>query len=233
MAASADPDRTTGEPGNAEDLLVLDMFGKIHASPPKSPKQQTNASHSGKTKKRRGEFPAQPLKRKLTSNSEMDEHIEYLADEKLYKCGFCDSKFKMKGFGIYEHIQLKHLGEAKYNCIFCDRRFLREHVVTEHEKGHFDRMFQKCYTCHKVFDDVAMLNRHIDDEHGGVKGFFCSVCRMQFDQKRRLLRHEMFRCLKGNTCYVCSTTFAKRGEMVRHIQDVHGYEVKPASLCDK
>lgn len=56
------------------------------------------------------------------------------------------------------HIQT-HLSDRPFGCQFCPKRFVRQHDLNRHVKGHIEARYSKC-PCGKEFARLDALRKH-------------------------------------------------------------------------
>lgn len=86
--------------------------------------------------------------------------------EKIFECGYCDQKFKMKhNLMTHEYIHQLNQHKQRYSekpfvCSVCGKRFAKKADMDEHEIVHLKRNIQRCSYCKKKFSFENFLQRH-------------------------------------------------------------------------
>ena len=93
----------------------------------------------------------------------------------------------------------------------------------------------KCFFCTKLYCYERNLQQHIRECHakGLVFGWLnhrCLRCRKSFQSSRTLDRHQKtvhgFGVKQAFQCNICSAFLSRKDSLKRHIQKVHGREVR-------
>ncbi|XP_075989127.1 uncharacterized protein LOC142985076 isoform X12 [Anticarsia gemmatalis] len=136
---------------------------------------------------------------------------------KAKKCPKCSETFK-------EHYsKMKHLKEAHgisntFTCHVCNSKFPSRRNLTEHS-NRFHTQKYKCKICSKCFTIESKLKQHLK-AHTGERNYICPICKNAYMHKVSLKKHMR----SHNSVFVCSqctTSFATRAELVKHVNEWH------------
>jgi len=80
-----------------------------------------------------------------------------------------------------------------------------------------------CKECGLAFPFKALLNRHVNAVHRGIKAYKCKECDKEFSDSGNLKKHRMAVHLKikDKICNDCGLAFSDNGSLKRH-QKVRG-----------
>lgn len=110
-------------------------------------------------------------------------------------------------------------GDVYFACSVCNKSFLTEKRLKDHEKTHektHETGLLTCQKCAKPFPDGASLAEH-EKTHAGVKPFACSECDKRFLKKHDLEEHErMHTGEKPIVCDICGRAFARKSSLRIH-----------------
>ena len=101
-------------------------------------------------------------------------------------CNVCDATFICKA-SLLTHVQNIHLGETRFECDVCLRRFFKKSSFDLHRATHFEAALS-CQFCLKKFKDSTGLKRH-EKIHTGIKKFRCHLCDHAFVQSTPFWAH--------------------------------------------
>ena len=139
-------------------------------------------------------------------NKEYKQHMCSHTGARDHVCNVCDATFICKA-SLLTHVQNIHLGETRFECDVCLRRFFKKSSFDLHRATHFEAALS-CQFCSKKFKDSTGLKRH-EKIHTGVKKFRCHLCDHAFvqstpfwahmEKRHGLARDEAKRVHKENT----------------------------------
>ncbi|XP_044273055.1 B-cell CLL/lymphoma 6 member B protein [Varanus komodoensis] len=142
------------------------------------------------------------------------------AEEKPYKCHFCDSAFRYKG-NLASH-RFLHTGEKPYRCGICGAQFNRPANLKTHLRIHSGEKPYKCETCGSRFVQVAHLRAHVLI-HTGEKPYPCGTCGSRFRHLQTLKSHlRIHTGEKPYQCEKCSMHFRHKSQLRLHLRQKHG-----------
>ncbi|XP_057306046.1 zinc finger protein 569-like [Hydractinia symbiolongicarpus] len=135
---------------------------------------------------------------------------------KTYKCSICNRSFVEEN-EMLEH-EVKHANTAsRYACATCNEKFVTRDLLQKHYDN-TDNLCKprKCKICGRTFIHLNHLKRHLTI-HAGIKPFSCTICGHEFNQKSDLYRHEKLHTVDGKlTCSKCAQTFSSIEELREH-----------------
>ena len=116
---------------------------------------------------------------------------------KSVSCVDCSKKFKNER-SMNSHWTAFHSGTFKYECSFCDKKFLNKHHFCTHKCLHRKILNFSCPVCNKKFVRLAVLRHHLRAEHG--RKYNCDHCGKGFGSAKILRQH----LLEVDKFFVCS-----------------------------
>ena len=119
-------------------------------------------------------------------NKEYKQHMCSHTGHREHVCKVCDATFICKA-SLLTHVQNIHLGETRFECDVCLRRFFKRSSLNLHRATHFEAHLN-CQFCSKMFKDSTGLKRH-EKIHTGVKNFKCHLCDHAFVQSTPFWSH--------------------------------------------
>ena len=125
--------------------------------------------------------------RRFTERARLNQHIRAEHDKIVYTCSECPMTFKYK-FKYYQHKNISHSSDMRYNCKHCGKRYGHLSQVRTHERTHEDPKFQ-CRFCSKMFKSEAKLTAH-ERYHTGEKPFVCEECGNGYTSREGLRQHQ-------------------------------------------
>lgn len=103
-------------------------------------------------------------------------------------------------------------------CDFCGESFAGPYQLQLHrEKEHVVSV--DCLKCGKVFENRALLKKHMDRNHKDRQAFECTQCGQKLSRSDKLAEH--MRLHTGFSCASCNVSFATRKEYVDHRRSEH------------
>ena len=113
--------------------------------------------------------------------------------KKQFPCPKCDKIWNWawelrRHLPIHEREQLRQ-ETAKYKCDECDKRFMKQTGLVEHQRIHSGKKLLDCFECGKQFVKKQELMYHVV-MHTGEKPFKCEVCDNRFTQPANLRTHK-------------------------------------------
>ena len=137
---------------------------------------------------------------------------------KAKACPYCEKIFP--GGGLKYHVQAIHEGK-KFECLLCDKKFTLQKTVIDHfELFHVP---VTCDNCNTELNSQHSLKKHIC----GKKTAQCSMCNMNFKQRKNLVKH-VLDVHEGkifgkplSSCLICEKKFLSEGKLNWHMTMVH------------
>ncbi|KAF5277820.1 hypothetical protein FQA39_LY18429 [Lamprigera yunnana] len=105
----------------------------------------------------------------------------------LCVCEFCSKTFKSTR-NLNDHLRRVHSKEKKYQCSYCDKKFVDKYVLRIHVRCHTGVRPYQCTVCEKSFIRSDGLKEHMI-VHGERVTQECKNCRKKFASKRGFARH--------------------------------------------
>ncbi|XP_050676718.1 zinc finger protein 135-like isoform X7 [Leptidea sinapis] len=115
------------------------------------------------------------------------KHMEEAHGLPRPQCGACGKKFSYP-FLLLQHQQTYHMGERKYECNQCQKRFTTKYYLTRHLRRHSDSRPFTCHVCGKSFKEKTALRAHTDI-HIDRRRYKCTTCGEAFVQSTSLKYH--------------------------------------------
>ena len=127
--------------------------------------------------------------RRYSNKGLLNEHIKGVHRGILLPCQMCPKKFKTRS-ELWQHKNLLHSTDERYNCKFCGLRYGSESELRKHTRIHEDP-FMPCSHCDKKYRDKKSLIRH-ERTHTGERPFQCPVksCGKWWIDASSLSRHK-------------------------------------------
>ena len=134
--------------------------------------------------------------------------------EKQVSCtDFC-KKFK-NDRSMNSHWTAFHSGTFKFECSFCDKKFLNKHHFCTHERLHHKILNFSCPVCNKKFVRLAVLRHHLRAEHN--RKYKCDHCGKEFGSAKSLHQH-LIEIDKFFACTRCDRRYSHYASLFRHYQ---------------
>ncbi len=176
-------------------------------------------------------------------------HILRVHEKNYVPCPGCDKVFL--DVALKAHIKLVHnrsSSDEDFKCTVegCNfetkaRNTLWQHMKFKHEKHKFI-----CDLCGKTFPYNALLKKHKDEFHLGLKNHVCDKCGKSFSEAHLLRQHVaqptcdyLTKRDKTFNCDECDSEFDMLKAYIFHHKRVHGSfpsnvgEVGPTFMCDE
>lgn len=81
------------------------------------------------------------------------------------------------------------LGESRYQCESCGKKFLHHSSFNMHRKIHAGQRNFECTVCKHRFLSNSHLKRHTRATHDKERNYHCEYCGKQFAENYNLLTH--------------------------------------------
>lgn len=101
----------------------------------------------------------------FVSKSNLDCHIreKHLPDDdprRYFPCKLCDDKFKTATQLSNHNSRIHKQKSAKFTCVYCQRKYTRQHNLLQHIQNHARTQNMKCQHCNKMFAHAKNKIRH-------------------------------------------------------------------------
>uniref|UniRef100_A0A1I8PDJ8 C2H2-type domain-containing protein n=1 Tax=Stomoxys calcitrans TaxID=35570 RepID=A0A1I8PDJ8_STOCA len=175
--------------------------------------------------------------KKFNYRYEIEEHVLYHKEPRIYKCEVCYKCFTVKT-SLKEHLLKTHSGRRKadpFRCPTCGKAHLCKTTLRHHMKffcGSANRRKDGkyvCTECGKSYLGPKGLRRHINFKHLERKSFKCTICDKAFIDQVDLREHmDSHTGEKSLTCAFCPRKFQYRTVLYHHCLREHRaeYEAK-------
>ncbi|XP_045781514.1 zinc finger protein 845-like [Maniola jurtina] len=137
-------------------------------------------------------------------------------------CEHCGKKFITRRL-LLMHCRAKHGYEKTDKCSYCDYRASNAEQVKIHERLHTGEKPFVCKTCSAGFHRKSSYLQHVAI-HLPEKTVQCDQCPARFKSVTLMRIHKNRHRPSPYTfkCGVCNNSFARRRNVARHLQRVHG-----------
>nr|XP_034838196.1 zinc finger protein 182-like [Maniola hyperantus] len=137
-------------------------------------------------------------------------------------CEHCGKKFITRRL-LLMHCRAKHGYEKTDKCSYCDYRASNAEQVKIHERLHTGEKPFVCKTCGAGFHRKSSYLQHVAI-HLPEKTVQCDQCPARFKSVTLMRIHKNRHRPSPYTfkCGVCNNSFARRRNVARHLQRVHG-----------
>ena len=144
-------------------------------------------------------------------------------------CQGCDWVFSDKK-NLKRHKEIAHVCK-KCKMTFCQKKILREHEKSAHNMHKSKIKDYKCEQCGKGFSSWSYFKYHVNSVHPNFQGVLsksvglkrntCKQCGRSFPEKSALKGHQERNITACNVCKLCSMTFCRKGDLIKHKKNVH------------
>lgn len=105
-----------------------------------------------------------------------------------HKCPHCPYRGRNAGL-LNVHIRI-HTRDFKFICSHCPARFLTSGNLHKHMLRHKVPK-HTCETCNKAFHTKAMMEKHFQVDHLGIKNHVCNICETAFGYRSAMMKHQL------------------------------------------
>ncbi|XP_065217279.1 zinc finger protein 354B-like isoform X1 [Planococcus citri] len=145
-------------------------------------------------------------------------HQKTPCENKPYKCGFCDTRFKCNTYQL-KHERRVHnveLEVIRFECAVCGKMFKQKGSLVGHLRLHSSQKLFRCHACGKSFPRISHLVSH-QKAHNEEKNFKCGICDKLFRHQRRMITHERLHVESARfECVFCGKTFRQKQSLAYH-----------------
>ncbi|XP_063390866.1 zinc finger protein 62 homolog [Cydia fagiglandana] len=145
-------------------------------------------------------------------------------------CEHCGKKFITRRL-LLMHCRAKHGYEKTDKCSYCDYRASNAEQVKIHERLHTGEKPYVCGQCGAGFHRKSSYLQHIAI-HLPEKTVQCTVCPARFKSVTLMRIHASRHRAPRYTfqCTLCENSFARRRNVARHVQRIHGLPPEPDAI---
>ena len=191
-------------------------------------------------------FECKLCSKRLSSQSNLQQHMLLHSDEKDYECNICLKQYATKTV-LINHARTYHPNEVDsivkikkplepdeevvammeicqtgWKCISCGKIAKYRHDIKEHvEMVHLKRRPFVCIKCDKSYSTKGTYEAH-GRWHTGEKNYSCHTCKKAFIQKGTLRKHEIVHLkVWPHPCLQCHKSFTQSGSLRYHVNLKH------------
>ena len=121
----------------------------------------------------------------LNSYSDLTLHLRNKHKRLKFKCRICTKKFDTQN-GKYK-CERNH-EEKQYICDKCNKGFIYECHLRQHNRVHTKKGLYPCLNCHRKFTTYNSMRQH-EDTHWSKGHFNCNFCDHKTNSKYLLDQH--------------------------------------------
>ncbi|KAJ3633719.1 hypothetical protein MTP99_010650 [Tenebrio molitor] len=171
----------------------------------------------------------------FNNKTKYNKHKKTHDDSNPFKCNECSQTFSKK-LHLNVHLRSHTKDEdKKFICKSCNKQFMYEYQLKQHEYKHTDEKPYPCKFCSKGCLTAESLKRHmkIHDKNYVKKKHSCQICFQEFAYPSFLAEHmKNHTGEKPHLCSICGKGFRQSGALHYH-QRVHtGYKPFVCKICN-
>lgn len=125
-------------------------------------------------------------------------------------------------------------------CSICNESFLVGDL-DRHMQQHFNGESYQCHVCHRDYQSVIGLQKHVKSNHTVTGEFLCDICNSgrDFESKASLEKHMEKRHFSAPTaervisCSFCDEHFHTRKQLTSHMRRHDRSHWRPCPICKK
>lgn len=189
--------------------------------------QDEAAKEEGKTDEggEQTELDATTVVRDLVESEKTIVVGDQIPDRTVH-CADCNKDFQ--SFLSYKiHRSTVHVGEKKFQCNECGRKFRHQETLVSHARQHSDEKY-KCEDCDKEYKFRKELLDHMN-VHSGEKLYLCDTCPAKFPTKKQFYNHKESHRTEVDPCHICGKKLKNVACYKAHMKN-HGKAAQHA--CD-
>ena len=122
-----------------------------------------------------------------------------ISGERKYQCGYCQKRF-IDSSGLLPHLRI-HQGIKPHECNLCNRKFVQMSALKTHKKTHFMKRDFQCDVCERKFTTKNSLLRH-----------------RQMHEKDKTIKKQAYATKPTLFCDKCPKGFISKRGLARHTQ---------------
>lgn len=194
----------------------------------------------------------------FTRKSDLKRHMVCHSDARPYKCTVCEKSFK-RSYALASHARLHsgvrhkcdscdfttmnklslklhhrrlHQRDFRYQCERCDKCFMSNYELTDHQASHLGARTFACGHCSKAYSQKSHLVAHERLSHGVRRAksrHFCDLCSKGFISEEALRKHTNRHVM----CVQCSKEFPSNHALTQHIRKNSCERPYQCKLCPK
>ncbi|XP_018568013.1 uncharacterized protein LOC108908457 [Anoplophora glabripennis] len=169
----------------------------------------------------------------------LNQHQKLHDKSNAFECDICHRTFSQSDH-LARHKASKHgfrdkiMGEKKYECPLCLKRFTTEKYRDIHVNGHNGHKEYHCKVCEKLFLSKSHLTEHMKFHNEHSKKFLCSECGQRFIRNDYLVIHmRRHRGEKPFKCKYCGKGFPRTTDLTVHERYHTGEKTHLCTVCGR
>ena len=133
--------------------------------------------------------------------------------------------------GVKDEVSPQRSPLLFYECRVCHKAFQYISRLARHMKTHSGERPFRCEECGKTFNQAAHLQTH-QAIHSGKRPYQCDICHATFSRPDNARRHQLTHTgQKPFQCGVCEKTFRQAGNLTEHLRTHTGEKPYRCDVC--
>lgn len=205
------------------DIILKDKKSKRNVEKPVRKSLRTKKDNGEKKERVKEEIECEYCHKILTSKLSLRNHYKIHTGFDVV-CEHCGKKFITRRL-LLMHCRAKHGYEKTDKCSYCDYRASNAEQVKIHERLHTGEKPYVCSSCGAGFHRKSSYLQHVAI-HLPNKTVQCDQCPARFKSVTLMRIHKNRHRAPQYSfkCRVCENSFARRRNVVRHLQRIHGLQ---------